>query len=193
MLDCHRVNEQKNIPQGRSPQRRQPRVWSPAVAPGRLVNWSGNIEYSTDQLYEPRTVDKVRETVKAHRKIKALGTRHCFNKIADSRDGLLDDSNLWTNSSKLDAASKTVTVNAGITYGRSLRLRTGLAKALRCTISRRCRIFRWRAPARQEPMDRVRRMAASLPPQPDSEIGDRGWRRSCICRAPRTVTRSAAQ
>ncbi|HEY3744474.1 MAG TPA: D-arabinono-1,4-lactone oxidase [Bryobacteraceae bacterium] len=90
---------------------------SPAAAPGRLVNWSGNVEYSTDQLFEARTVDKVRETVKAHRKLKALGTRHCFNKIADSHDGLLLTKSL-DESVQVDAAAKTVTVNAGITYGR---------------------------------------------------------------------------
>lgn len=90
---------------------------SPAAAPGRLVNWSGNVEYSTDQLYEAHTVDKVRETVKAHRKLKALGTRHCFNKIADSHDGLLMTKSL-DEFVQVDAAAKTVTVNAGITYGR---------------------------------------------------------------------------
>jgi xylitol oxidase len=90
---------------------------SSAATQGKLMNWAGNFEYSTDQLYEARTLDKVRETVKAHKKLKALGTKHCFNKIADSRDGLLLTKSM-DESIALDAASKSVTVNAGITYGR---------------------------------------------------------------------------
>lgn len=83
----------------------------------KMTNWAGNFEYSTDHLYEPTTVEAVRETVKTHQKLKALGTRHCFNKIADSRDGLVLSKAL-DKSIVLDAASKKVTVNAGITYGR---------------------------------------------------------------------------
>ena len=83
----------------------------------KMTNWAENFEYSTSHVFEPKSVDQVRETVRSHRKLKALGTRHCFNRIADSRDGLLL-TKAMEESISIDAAAKTVTVNAGITYGR---------------------------------------------------------------------------
>jgi xylitol oxidase len=84
---------------------------------GKLMNWSENFEFSTNHLYEPKTLEQVREVVKAHPKLKALGTRHCFNRIADSHDGLLLAKSL-NESVEIDAKASTVTVNSGITYGR---------------------------------------------------------------------------
>ena len=83
----------------------------------RLTNWSGNIEYSTDELYQPANVDQVRALVKAHPKLRALGSRHCFNRIADSRDGLLSTKSMEETIS-IDAAARMVSISAGITYGR---------------------------------------------------------------------------
>src|SRR5690349_9640360 len=51
---------------------------------GRLKNWAGNIEYSTSQVHYPRSVEEVQTMVKQFPKYRALGTRHCFNRIADS-------------------------------------------------------------------------------------------------------------
>ena len=55
-----------------------------AQAP-RLKNWAGNLTYSTDNVQYPKTVEEVQEIVKKYSKLKALGTRHCFNTIADSK------------------------------------------------------------------------------------------------------------
>src|SRR5207302_4802890 len=49
-------------------------------------------------------------------KLKVLGTRHCFNNIADSKDGFLSLKPMDEVIS-LDPAKRTVTVAAGITYG----------------------------------------------------------------------------
>ena len=87
------------------------------VGQPKMTNWAENFEYSTSHVFEPKNVEQVRETVRAQRKLKALGTRHCFNRIADSRDGFLL-TKAMDESISLDAAAKTVTVNAGITYGR---------------------------------------------------------------------------
>src|SRR5579863_6279262 len=59
-----------------------------AQAP-RLKNWAGNLSYSTLQVQYPQSVDDVQRLVKQHTKLKALGTRHCFNTIADSKDDLV--------------------------------------------------------------------------------------------------------
>jgi alditol oxidase len=83
---------------------------------GRLQNWAGNITYSTDNVFYPTSVQEVQQLVKAHNKIKALGTRHCFNIIADSKDNLLSSRD-FNKLVSLDANAKTVTVEGGMKYG----------------------------------------------------------------------------
>lgn len=82
----------------------------------RLKNWAGNITYSTGNVFYPTTVEEVQQLIKAHNKIKALGTRHCFNTIADSKDNLLSTKNL-NKLISIDEANKTVTVEGGMKYG----------------------------------------------------------------------------
>jgi xylitol oxidase len=82
----------------------------------RLRNWAGNLEYGTERLYAATSVEQVQDYVKAEHKFKVLGTRHCFNNIADSKDGFLSVRPMEKVIS-LDAVKRTVTVGAGITYG----------------------------------------------------------------------------
>ena len=81
----------------------------------KLRNWAGNIEYSTDRLQTSTSLAQVRDYVKTQPKLKVLGTRHCFNNIADSKDGFLSLKPMDEVIS-LDPAKRTVTVAAGITY-----------------------------------------------------------------------------
>jgi alditol oxidase len=80
-----------------------------------LTNWAGNITYSTDRIHEAATVEEIRSWVRSEEKLRVLGTRHCFNAIADSHYNLLSLRPMQEIS--LDAASGTVTVGAGIKYG----------------------------------------------------------------------------
>ena len=82
----------------------------------RLKNWAGNLTYSTGNVFYPASVEEVRELVKKHSKLKTLGTRHCFNNIADSRDNLLSTSKL-NKVVSLNQKESTVTVEGGIKYG----------------------------------------------------------------------------
>lgn len=82
----------------------------------RLKNWSGNLTYGTDQVQYPKTVAEVQQLVKKHNKIKALGTRHCFNNIADSKDDLLSTKEM-NRVVALDTKAHTITVEGGIKYG----------------------------------------------------------------------------
>jgi xylitol oxidase len=82
----------------------------------KLRNWAGNIEYSTDRLKTSTSLAQVQDCVKTQPKLKVLGTRHCFNNIADSKDGFLSLKPMDEVIS-LDLAKRTVTVAAGITYG----------------------------------------------------------------------------
>lgn len=83
---------------------------------GRLRNWAGNVEYTTDAVDYPTSLEDVQRLVKTHDRLKVLGTRHCFNRIADSTDRQM----ALTRMNKvvgLDTERRQVTVEAGITYG----------------------------------------------------------------------------
>ena len=81
-----------------------------------LKNWSGNLEYSTHNVVYPNTVAEVRQILQKSGKVKLLGTRHCFNTIADSKNQLLSTKNL-NKIISLDTNKHTVTVEGGIKYG----------------------------------------------------------------------------
>jgi len=80
-----------------------------------MTNWAGNIAYGTQTIDEAASGDAVRECVKAHQRLKVLGTRHSFNGIADSTDRFVAMPGL--DEVSIDVEAKTVTAGAGITYG----------------------------------------------------------------------------
>jgi len=95
------------------------RVISPMLAwssGNRLTNWAGNLEYGTDRLYSAKSLAQIQAYVRKESKLKVLGTRHCFNDIADSKNNLLSLKAL-DQVVAVDAKASTVTVHAGITYG----------------------------------------------------------------------------
>ncbi len=82
----------------------------------KLKNWAGNYEYSTDRLYFADSFEEVPEMVKQFKKLKVLGTRHCFNGIADSTDNFISLKTL-DKPIVLNREAMTVTVGAGLRYG----------------------------------------------------------------------------
>ena len=52
---------------------------------GPRENWAGNLTYSTDKLFTPATLEEVQQVVKSNAKLRALGTRHSFNRTCKSR------------------------------------------------------------------------------------------------------------
>jgi xylitol oxidase len=64
----------------------------------------------------PGSVEDVRQLVKTHDRLKVLGSRHCFNRIADSADRLLSMTR-FDKVVSLDVKQRQVTVEAGMTYG----------------------------------------------------------------------------
>ena len=47
-------------------------------------NWAGNLTYRASEYAEPASVDEARERIARSRSVRILGTRHCFNDIADT-------------------------------------------------------------------------------------------------------------
>ena len=98
-------------------------VAAPLIAPfeswaqnEKLKNWAGNLEYSTSKIDYPKSLEEVQQLVKKYSKLKVLGTRHCFNTIADSKYNFISLREMKKIVS-LDANAKTVTVEGGIKYG----------------------------------------------------------------------------
>jgi xylitol oxidase len=87
---------------------------APGTAP--LLNWAGNYRYGTDTVSQAGSTPQAQALVKQHPRLKVLGTRHCFNGIADSTEHLIS---LQTMDQvvALDPTARTVTVEAGVRYG----------------------------------------------------------------------------
>jgi xylitol oxidase len=79
------------------------------------TNWAGNLRYHADNIYAPRTVEEVQKIVRETASLRALGSRHSFNTIADSTTNQI--SLMHLDSIDLDEKAQTVTVGAGVRYG----------------------------------------------------------------------------
>src|SRR5215469_11469503 len=82
----------------------------------KLRNWAGNVTYGTERLTAATSLKDVQDFVKKQAKFKVLGTRHCFNDIANSTDQFLSLKPMNAVVA-LDPGARTVTVEAGMTYG----------------------------------------------------------------------------
>ena len=81
-----------------------------------LTNWAGNYTYRAADIHHPRTVEELQEIVARSPRIRALGTRHCFNDIADDPAALVALDGL-EGAPEIDEAARTVTVTGGTRYG----------------------------------------------------------------------------
>ena len=79
------------------------------------TNWSGNYHYSTSKVLQPTSVAEVRDAVRSVTGVRALGTRHSFNGIADSQ--IAQISTLKLTDVTVDVKASSVKVGAGIRYG----------------------------------------------------------------------------
>jgi xylitol oxidase len=82
----------------------------------KLTNWAGNLTYSTTALHKAISLDEIRDWTRKQTRFKVLGTRHCFNDIADSRNEFLSLASL-NKAVALNRMTSTVTAEAGMRYG----------------------------------------------------------------------------
>lgn len=81
-----------------------------------LRNWSGNLTYSTRNVFYPTTLADVQQKIKGLNHAHMLGTRHCFNTIADSTHNLISSNHL-NKVISIDTKNRLVEVEGGIKYG----------------------------------------------------------------------------
>ena len=79
------------------------------------TNWAGNFTYGASRFLVPGTVEEAREAVSAADKVAVVGSRHCFNDIADTTGTHISLERL-NRVLSLDKASSQVTVEGGIRY-----------------------------------------------------------------------------
>src|SRR4051794_29639662 len=79
------------------------------------TNWSGNYHYSTNKVFQPASAAQVQDAIRSVTSVRALGTRHCFNDIADSQVAQI--STLKLKDLNIASDGRSVTIGAGIRYG----------------------------------------------------------------------------
>jgi alditol oxidase len=81
-----------------------------------MKNWSGNVAFDADLVVRPTSIDDIKSAVMAADTVRALGSAHSFNRIADSNDVLLSFEH-FPQDIEIDQVSKQVRVAAGVRYG----------------------------------------------------------------------------
>ena len=81
-----------------------------------MQNWSKNIDFNERQYFQPESLVELQELVRTHPKIRARGTAHCFNDIADINSVAINVGKM-PKVIEVNSDSKSVKVSAGLTYG----------------------------------------------------------------------------
>jgi alditol oxidase len=81
-----------------------------------LSNWAGHHTYQAARVHYPETVEEIQALVRGARKVRALGSRHSFNDLADSPGDLISLARCGA-APVIDRERHTATVAAGVTYG----------------------------------------------------------------------------
>ena len=80
------------------------------------TNWAGNITYGAEVLHEPTSVEELQEVVAGSSRVRAVGSRHSFNRIADTDHAQVSVARLPVRVD-IDEPEREVTVSAGLRYG----------------------------------------------------------------------------
>lgn len=81
-----------------------------------MKNWAGNLEYSSADVRRPESVGELADIVADSPRVKALGSRHSFNRVGDT-DGVHILLDALPQQVELDAGRGTVRVSGGVSYG----------------------------------------------------------------------------
>jgi len=81
-----------------------------------MQNWSKNVEFNDKSYFQPTSLVELQELIRTNPKVRARGTAHCFNEIANTSSVAV---NLAKMPRVIDVSSESssVKVSAGLTYG----------------------------------------------------------------------------
>jgi xylitol oxidase len=81
-----------------------------------MKNWAGTYTYRSRRIHEPESVEELAGIVRASDRVRALGTRHSFNDLADTTGEHVSLARLAA-PIRIDREAGTVTVGGGQRYG----------------------------------------------------------------------------
>lgn len=79
-------------------------------------NWSKNVDFNDREFLQPVLLRELQELIRSYRKIRARGTAHCFNEIANTSSYAINLAKM-PKTIEVNADTNSVTVAAGLTYG----------------------------------------------------------------------------
>ena len=79
-------------------------------------NWAGNLTYRASTIARPESIDDLSALLAAGGPVRLLGSRHCFNDIADT-DGTLVALDRLPSVFEVDPTRTSVRVSAAARYG----------------------------------------------------------------------------
>ncbi|MFC3234109.1 FAD-binding protein [Streptomyces nitrosporeus] len=85
-------------------------------ASAQRQNWARNITFAARRLHTPASVAELRTVVAAGTALRALGTGHSFNTVADTHGDLVSVAGL-PRRIEVDRAAATATVSGGLRFG----------------------------------------------------------------------------
>lgn len=80
------------------------------------MNWAGNLTYRAERVYYPTSIGELQGLVNRSPRVRALGTRHSFNEIADTTGVQISLAALSPDIG-IDPSSMTASVTGGTPYG----------------------------------------------------------------------------
>ncbi|MDP9466830.1 MAG: FAD-binding protein, partial [Actinomycetota bacterium] len=83
---------------------------------GTSTNWAGNVAFRAERAHHPATVADLQAVVAGAQRVRALGTGHSFNRIADTTSDLVSVARL-PRVLEVDAERRCARVSAGMRFG----------------------------------------------------------------------------
>lgn len=81
-----------------------------------MQNWSKNIDFGEKAYLQPQSLSELQEMVRSHPKIRARGSAHSFNQIANTNHYAINLSQM-PQVIEVNEVKRSVKVSAGMTYG----------------------------------------------------------------------------
>ena len=84
--------------------------------PVKRTNWAGNVTFGAGRFCQPASVAELQHLVARSRRVRALGTAHSFDRLADTAGDLVSAESL-PRVIEIDTPNAAVTISAGLRYG----------------------------------------------------------------------------
>jgi xylitol oxidase len=81
-----------------------------------MQNWSKNVDFNDRGYFQPESLMELQELVRSNQKIRARGTAHCFNEIANTSSYAINLAKM-PKIIEVSAATNSVKVSSSLTYG----------------------------------------------------------------------------